>query len=110
MNATSLSRHAATIRFTDGRLANGVGLDTPAGTVHVLNLLKDAGHSVAPPADSAALMQQIMAGPTNWLTDRADKEGGEFLPLDVYQQHFDALPWDLKEDSGEACGHQTQES
>ena len=81
----------------DGRLANGVGLDTPAATVHVLNLLKDTGHSVSPPNDSASMMQTIMAGPTNWLTDRADKEGGEFLPVDIYNQHFDALPWEVKE-------------
>ncbi|PJI92999.1 cobaltochelatase CobN subunit [Yoonia maricola] len=81
----------------DGRLANGVGLDTPAATVHVLNLLKAEGHDVTPPTDSAALMAQIMAGPTNWLTDRADKEGGEFLPLDLYTQYFEALPWDIKE-------------
>ncbi len=81
----------------DGRLANGVGLDTPAGTVHVLNLLRDAGHTVSPPKDSAALMAQIMAGPTNWLTDRAEKEGGEVLPLTIYKDHFDTLPWDLKE-------------
>ncbi|KQB96169.1 cobalamin biosynthesis protein CobN [Loktanella sp. 1ANDIMAR09] len=82
----------------DGRLANGVGLDTPAATVHVLNLMKDKGHTVTPPTDSAALMAQIMAGPTNWLTDRADKEGGEFLPLDTYCTYFDALPWDIKEE------------
>jgi cobaltochelatase CobN len=81
----------------DGRLANGVGLDTPAATVHSLHLLKEAGYQVTPPADSATLMAQIMAGPTNWLTDRADKEGGEFLPLDLYRQYFDALPWDVKE-------------
>ncbi|MEJ8562705.1 cobaltochelatase subunit CobN [Yoonia sp. GPGPB17] len=81
----------------DGRLANGVGLDTPAATVHVLNLLKAEGHDVTPPVDSAALMAQIMAGPTNWLTDRADKEGGEFLPLETYNRYFDALPWDIKE-------------
>jgi cobaltochelatase CobN len=81
----------------DGRLANGVGLDTPAATVHVLNLLKSNGHKVTPPHDSAALMAQMMAGPTNWLTDRARKEGGEFLPLDIYNQHFNALPWEVKE-------------
>ena len=81
----------------DGRLANGVGLDTPAATVHVLNLLESSGHAVSPPNDSAALMAQMMAGPTNWLTDRAEKEGGEFLPLDIYNQHFEALPWDVKE-------------
>ncbi len=81
----------------DGRLANGVGLDTPAATVHVLNLLKSEGYAVTPPADSATLMQKIMDGPTNWLTDRAEKEGGEHLPLDIYKQHFDALPWEVKE-------------
>ncbi|MEJ6477179.1 MAG: cobaltochelatase subunit CobN, partial [Octadecabacter sp.] len=81
----------------DGRLANGVGLDTPAATVHVLGLLKTAGYTTSPPADAKSLMDQIMAGPTNWLTDRADREGGEFLPLDTYKQHFDALPWDVKQ-------------
>lgn len=82
----------------DGRLANGVGLDTPAATVHTLNLLAEAGYSVInPPVDSDALMRAVMAGPTNWLTDRADREGGETLPLDVYLAHFNALPWVLKE-------------
>jgi cobaltochelatase CobN len=81
----------------DGRLANGVGLDTPAATVHVLNLLKSTGYDVTPPTDSAAMMQTIMDGPTNWLTDRADKTGGEFLPLNIYQRHFDALPWGIKD-------------
>ncbi|PUB14176.1 cobaltochelatase subunit CobN [Yoonia sediminilitoris] len=81
----------------DGRLANGVGLDTPAATVHVLNLLQSQGYAVTPPDDSRALMDQLMTGPTNWLTDRADKEGGEFLTLDLYQSYFAALPWTIKE-------------
>ncbi|MDX8351918.1 cobaltochelatase subunit CobN [Cognatiyoonia sp. IB215182] len=81
----------------DGRLANGVGLDTPAATLHVLNLLQAEGYAVNPPPDSAALMHKIMDGPTNWLTDRAEKEGGEVLPLDTYRAHFEALPWDVKE-------------
>ena len=82
----------------DGRLANGVGLDTPAATVHALRLLDEAGYSVDnAPADSDALMQAIMAGPTNWLTDRHDRDGGVTLPLATYREHFDALPWDVKE-------------
>ncbi|EBA13548.1 cobaltochelatase subunit CobN [Roseobacter sp. CCS2] len=93
----------------DGRLANGVGLDTPAATVHVLNLLKSNGHNVTPPHDSAALMAQIMAGPTNWLTDRADKEGGAFLPLDLYMQYFDALPWDIKDQITTSWGTPNQD-
>ncbi|WP_420861482.1 cobaltochelatase subunit CobN [Algirhabdus cladophorae] len=82
----------------DGRLANGVGLDTPAATIHVLNELTQAGYSTQNlPPDTQALMDQIMAGPTNWLTDRAQKTGGETLPLDIYKKHFDALPWDVKQ-------------
>ena len=81
----------------DGRLANGVGLDTPAATVHVLGLLQEAGYGVTgAPADSASLMEQVLAGPTNWLTDRASKEGGVTLPLAAYRSGFDALPWDVK--------------
>ncbi|MEL7211518.1 MAG: cobaltochelatase subunit CobN [Pseudomonadota bacterium] len=81
----------------DGRLANGVGLDTPAATVYVLELLRDAGYHVSDaPADSAALMEQVMAGPTNWLTDRASKSGGVTLSLEAYKAAFDALPWDVK--------------
>ena len=93
----------------DGRLANGVGLDTPAATVHVLNLLKSSGHAVTPPADSASLMAQMMAGPTNWLTDRADKEGGEFLPLDTYNTYFNALPWEVKEQISSRWGTPEQD-
>ncbi|WP_421999540.1 cobaltochelatase subunit CobN [Roseovarius mucosus] len=82
----------------DGRLANGVGLDTPAATVHTLRLMAEAGYTVAnPPEDSDALMRAVMAGPTNWLTDRASRDGGETLPLDIYLEHFNALPWDLRE-------------
>ena len=80
----------------DGRLANGVGLDTPAATVHTLDLLAKAGYTTTPPADAQTLMNTMMAGPTNWLTDRADTDGGELLPLDVYKQHFETLPWDVK--------------
>lgn len=81
----------------DGRLANGVGLDTPAATVHTLNLLTEAGYTIdTPPADATVLMTRLMAGPTNWLTDRADRTGGEFLPLATYLHHFNALPWDIK--------------
>ncbi len=81
----------------DGRLANGVGLDTPAATVHTLGLLNQAGYDVSLPVDAQALMDTMMAGPTNWLTDRADREGGEVLPLEVYQSYFDDLPWAVKE-------------
>lgn len=82
----------------DGRLANGVGLDTPAGTVHVLNEMTARGYATRDlPADGNALMDRIMAGPTNWLTDRAQRDGGERLSLEDYRAQYDALPWALRE-------------
>ncbi|WP_370285873.1 cobaltochelatase subunit CobN [Pseudooceanicola nanhaiensis] len=82
----------------DGRLANGVGLDTPASTVEALRLLAAEGYSVEnTPETSDALMQAILAGPTNWLTDRAERQGGVALPLSTYLAHFNALPWEVKQ-------------
>ncbi|KMW60540.1 CobN component of cobalt chelatase involved in B12 biosynthesis [Candidatus Rhodobacter oscarellae] len=81
----------------DGRLANGVGLDTPAATVGTLRSLADAGYDISEAPETAdALMQRLLDGPTNWLTDRADKAGGESLPLETYLAHYSALPWDVK--------------
>ncbi|HUN50494.1 MAG TPA: cobaltochelatase subunit CobN, partial [Candidatus Sulfotelmatobacter sp.] len=55
----------------DGRIGNGVGLDTPAGTVVLLQALRDAGYALGKsPADGAALMAQLLAGPTNALGAR----------------------------------------
>ncbi len=58
------------------------GLDTPAATVKALHLLAREGYGVADaPQDTGALMDRLLAGPTNWLTDRADRTGGERLPF-----------------------------
>ncbi len=82
----------------DGRLANGVGLDTPAATIHVLELLKNTGYGVKnAPMDSDTLMQAILAGPTNWLTDRVERKGGVQLSLDAYQDAYNKLPWEVRE-------------
>ncbi len=78
----------------DGRLANGVGLDTPAGTLQTLQLLQQSGYTTGPLPDTPqALMDILMSGPTNWLTDRADRKGGETLSFADYQAAFDTLPY-----------------
>ena len=82
----------------DGRLANGVGLDTPEATVHVLNLLREAGYAVdGAPDSSAGLMDMLLAGPTNWLADRMARTGGERLTLDDYQPHYRDLPYAMRQ-------------
>ncbi len=75
----------------DGRLANGVGLDTPAGTVNLLRALGEAGGRIdGMPADGAALIALLQSGPTN--EDDPAREGGETLALDRYMAALDELP------------------
>ncbi len=82
----------------DGRLANGVGLDTPAATVGTLRALAAVGYDVRDiPPDSAALMDAILAGPTNWLTDRARRTGGARLGIDAYRAAYAALPYTVRQ-------------
>jgi cobaltochelatase CobN len=50
----------------DGRIGNGVGLDTPASTVKVLSTLSEAGYLVDPcPQDGEELMRWLQSGVTN---------------------------------------------
>ena len=76
----------------DGRIGNGVGLDTPASTVRIMAALADAGYRVEnPPVDGAALMARLTAGPTNAADSRA-KPPEATLPLADYAHFFNALP------------------
>ncbi len=79
----------------DGRLGNGVGLDTPAGTVEVLKAMAGAGYPAADiPADGDALMDFIMAGPTNSGNDGRDVR--ETLSLSHYKAFFEKLPKEIQ--------------
>ncbi len=69
----------------DGRLGNGVGLDTPAGTIEVLRAMRDAGYAVDDvPADGDALITHLMAGPTN--DAGSDREIRETLSAESIQR------------------------
>ncbi|MGF1495196.1 MAG: cobaltochelatase subunit CobN, partial [Elainellaceae cyanobacterium] len=60
----------------DGRLANGVGLDTPASCVNVLRALRDAGYRVEDiPATGDDLMARLTQGVTN------DSEAQDLRPV-----------------------------
>ncbi len=75
----------------DGRIGNGVGLDTPAGTGNVLRALAAAGYRIADvPADGDALVRRLAQGPTN-AAIRA-REIRETLPFNEYQLFFGSLP------------------
>ncbi|HEU0070922.1 MAG TPA: cobaltochelatase subunit CobN [Alphaproteobacteria bacterium] len=75
----------------DGRIGNGVGLDTPASAVVILKALQDAGYETRDlPADGAELVARVLAGQTN--DHRRRGLESESLSLADYQLFFAALP------------------
>ncbi|MBB3655508.1 cobaltochelatase CobN [Rhizobium sp. BK650] len=81
----------------DGRLGNGVGLDTPAGTIEVMRAMEEAGYPVADiPDDGDALMRHLMAGPTNSGFD--GKVVRETLSLSRYKRFFSSLPVQIQDE------------
>src|SRR6202030_1458375 len=50
----------------DGRIGNGVGLDTPASAIAILRALAEAGYRIADaPDDPEELIHRLLDGPTN---------------------------------------------
>jgi cobaltochelatase CobN len=75
----------------DGRLGNGVGLDTPAGTIEVMKAMATSGYAIdSIPADGDALIRHLMDGPTN--SARADCDIRETLSLSQYNAFLASLP------------------
>ncbi|MEE9210019.1 MAG: cobaltochelatase subunit CobN, partial [Kiloniellales bacterium] len=79
----------------DGRLGNGVGLDTPAGALKVLRALAEAGYEVGPlPENGDALIARLAAGPTNAAT-RGRRISETYGRAD-YEVFFAALPAEVR--------------
>ena len=73
----------------DGRIGNGVGLDTPASAINLLRALREAGYRVGDmPESGAALMDRLLAGPTN---ARPYAPAEEMLPFNEYSAFFASL-------------------
>ena len=82
----------------DGRLGNGVGLDTPASALALIEALHDAGYDIGtPPNDGDALMRHLSAGPTNDHAKNSGRAATHHLALTHYQRFFAALPAALRE-------------
>ena len=77
----------------DGRIANGVGLDTPQSCIEILQALEQAGYWVENiPKDGDELIRRLTSAVTN------DPEGRQIRPVlqelsfEEYQHYFDSLP------------------
>ncbi|AUT01666.1 cobaltochelatase subunit CobN [Nostoc sp. CENA543] len=89
----------------DGRLANGVGLDTPASCIEILQALQQSGYIVEnPPTNSDELITRLTSGVTN------DPEGRDWRPIqqslsvEEYQAYFVSLPTAVQQGVGERWG------
>ncbi len=77
----------------DARLANGVGLDTPASTITILRALRDAGHATGElPEHGDALMARLVQGVTNDTDANDHRPVGQSLAMADYLADFHALP------------------
>jgi len=89
----------------DGRLGNGVGLDTPAGAVELLNALAAEGYRIPGiPTHGDALIDRIMAGPTNAFQHLDSRDISETISLADYQIYFGGLPKSVQDAVRERWG------
>jgi cobaltochelatase CobN len=81
----------------DGRLANGVGLDTPASCIEILKALQSEGYEVKDlPASSDELMQLLVSGVTNDPEGRELRKVRQSLKSAEYEEYFASLPAGVK--------------
>lgn len=77
----------------DGRIGNGVGLDTPASAVALLNALRAAGYTLPEyPQTGSALMQCLLEAPTNDPGNSYGKDPHQTLPYAAWRAALESWP------------------
>ncbi len=77
----------------NGRIGNGVGLNTPSSIINILNWLKEEGYDLGScdyPQDSSELMSMLIKTRTNDLESQ-NNEPLDFLPLSEYLKYWNYL-------------------
>ncbi|MBM5791676.1 MAG: cobaltochelatase subunit CobN [Cyanobacteria bacterium M_surface_10_m1_298] len=82
----------------NSRLANGVGLDTPASAAAMLHWLQEQGYSTGDdlPGDGDALIQRLLQGRSND-PESTHRPPLAHLSLEVYQRWYQELPAEARE-------------
>ena len=78
----------------DGRIGNGVGLDTPAAALNILRALQEQGYPLDAelPASGTALIQALLGGVSNDLDSLDLRPCHQSMGLDEYWAMFSQLP------------------
>lgn len=81
----------------DGRIANGVGLDTPASCINILQSLQANGYFIENiPANGDELIKLLIKGVTNDLEMQSIREVNQYLKIEDYQVYFNSLPQQIQ--------------
>ncbi len=89
----------------DGRLANGVGLDTPQSCIEILQALQNAGYQVENlPQNGNELIELLTAGVTNDPEGRDLRKIRQSLSPEDYQEYFASLPELVREGISQRWG------
>lgn len=84
--------------MSEGRIGNGVGLDTPASVVGILEMLAGEGYRVTGlPANGDALLRKLTEGVTNDPVVRDLRPALQSFALDDYLMHFARLPAEARD-------------
>ena len=76
----------------EGRIGNGVGLDTPASTINILNALATSGYQLGEiPADGNALMDSLLEGTTNDIDMLSIRKHSQWLDVADYEIYFSQI-------------------
>ena len=77
----------------DGRIGNGVGLDTPQSAINVLQAMQDAGYAIdTVPENGNALIEALLESVTNNPNTLHHLPCWQSLDAAVYMEHFSQLP------------------
>ena len=82
----------------NGRIGNGVGLNTPTSIINILNWLKEEGYDLGSgdhPQDSSELMSMLIKTRTNDIESQNNKPL-DYLPLREYLKYWNYLEIDPK--------------
>lgn len=94
----------------DARLANGVGLDTPAAVVGILQALRAQGYDTGDQPDSGdALMARLIEGVTNRLDANDHRPVGQSLAMADYLDAFHTLAPERQADVNALWGDPEQD-
>ncbi len=99
----------------DGRIANGVGLDTPASAAEIIKAMSRSGYDTGDaPASSESIMGALLADRSSRNAGRGMRTGSRSLRLAGYRGHYEKLPgavrakvearWGAPEDSPALSG------